>query len=156
MDGSGFDPETFIERARAGGHNRFLGLAYVAHGDGWCELALPYAPHLAAREEGDVLASGPIVALLDVTASISVWQRRGRFGAQATVDLRVDYLRPAVPGRSVIGRAECYRLARSIAFSRGIAHDGDPDDPVASFACTYMILDGADARSRAMTPDGDS
>jgi len=55
-----------------------------------------------------------------------------------TLDLRVDYLRPAVPERTVIGRGECYRLTRSIAFVRGIAHDGDPNDPVAHVAGTFI------------------
>ena len=70
--------------------------------------------------------------------SVAVWLKRGVFEAHVTLDLRVDYLRPAVPERTVIGRGECYRLTRSIAFVRGIAHDGDPDDPVAHVAGTFI------------------
>jgi acyl-coenzyme A thioesterase PaaI-like protein len=65
----------------------------------------------------------------------------GTFRPQATLDLRVDYLRPAVPGRAVIGRGSCYRMTRSIAFVRGFAHDGDPDDPVANVTGTFMGTD---------------
>jgi acyl-coenzyme A thioesterase PaaI-like protein len=57
------------------------------------------------------------------------------------LDLRVDYLRPALPGRTVIGRGECYRLTRAISFIRGQAHDGDPADPLAHVAGTFMNVE---------------
>lgn len=85
-----------------------------------------------------MIASGPIVAMMDMATSVAVWLKRGKFEAHVTLDLRVDYLRPAVPERTVIGRGECYRLTRSIAFVRGIAHDGDPNDPVAHVAGTFI------------------
>jgi acyl-coenzyme A thioesterase PaaI-like protein len=66
----------------------------------------------------------------------------GEFRPPATLDLRVDYLRPATPGKTVVGRGECYRITRSIAFVRGQAHDGDPADPLAHVAGTFMALEG--------------
>ena len=60
---------------------------------------------------------------------------------RATLDLRVDYLRPATPGRTVIGRGECLKVTRSIAFVRGIAYDETPDDPLAHVAGTFMLMD---------------
>jgi acyl-coenzyme A thioesterase PaaI-like protein len=77
-----------------------------------------------------------------MATSISVWLRADAFVGHATLDLRVDYLRPASPGKTVIGRGECYRLTRSIAFVRGQAHDGDPDDPLAHVAGTFMAPEG--------------
>ena len=41
----------------------------------------------------------------------------------------------------MIGRGECYRLTRAIAFVRGQAHDGDPADPLAHVAGTFMRTD---------------
>lgn len=125
---------------RFGGHGGRLGIRFHARGDDWAELALPYAPELIGDAASGVLASGPIVALMDMAASVAVWLKRGGFVPHATLDLRVDYLRPARPGRTVIGRGECYRLTRSVAFVRGQAHDGDPDDPLAHVAGTYMTL----------------
>ena len=75
---------------------------------------------------------------MDMATSLAVWGKKGRWIPHATLDLRVDYLRPATPGRTVIGRGECYRLTRAISFVRGQAHDGDPDDPIAHVAGTYM------------------
>ncbi len=132
-----FDPAALFARMPHG-HGSRLGVRYVAHGDDWCELALPFAPELIGDTTRGVLASGPVVALLDMATSVGVWMKRGGFLPHATLDLRVDYLRPAAPGRTVIGRGECYRLTRSIAFVRGLAHDGDADDPVAHVAGTFM------------------
>jgi uncharacterized protein (TIGR00369 family) len=134
-----FDPEQYLQSAK-GGHIVALGLRYVAHGEDYCELALDYDRRLVSDATSGVLASGPIVSLMDTAAGFAVWIKRGRFGAQATLDLRLDYLRPSRTGSSVTGRAECYRLTKRIAFVRGIAHDGDPDDPIAHLAGTYMLL----------------
>ena len=137
---SGFDPERFMDyaaRPRAG-HGAAIGVAYHAHGEDWVELALPYRPELVGIAKADILASGPIISLMDMATSLAVWMKLGAFRPQATLDLRVDYLRPAVPGKTVIGRGMCYRITKSVAFVRGIAHDGDPDDPVANVTGTFM------------------
>jgi uncharacterized protein (TIGR00369 family) len=136
----GFDPERFF---RAGlGHGGALGIQYHAHGADWAELALPYSEKLIGNVASGVIASGPILSLMDMATSLGVWMRADAFVAHATLDLRVDYLRPATPGKIVIGRGECYRLTRSIAFVRGQAHDGDPDDPLAHVAGTFMAPEG--------------
>jgi uncharacterized protein (TIGR00369 family) len=88
------------------------------------------------------MASGPILALMDTATSCAVWRKLGVLVLHATLDLRIDYLRPATPGRTVIGRGECYRITRSIAFVRGHAHDGDPADPLAHVAGTFMAPEG--------------
>lgn len=136
----GFDPERFF-RARLG-HGGAIGIDFHAHGDDWAELALPYSTQLIGNRASAVIASGPILSLMDMATSISVWLRADAFIPHATLDLRVDYLRPATPGKTVIGRGECYRITRSIAFVRGQAHDGDPDDPLAHVAGTFMALEG--------------
>ena len=125
------------------GHNGAIGAYYVAHGEDWAELAIDYRPELVGDAESGVLASGPIVTLMDMATSMAVWIKRGVFRPQATLDLRIDYLRAATPGRSVTGHGECYRLTRRVAFVRGYAHDGDPADPIAHVAGTFMMTDEA-------------
>jgi len=133
-----FDPRRLFE-ARMGGHVGALGMGYRAHGDDWIELELPYADRLIGDPETGVMASGAILALMDMACGASIWLANRAFRPQATLDLRIDYLRPATPRNSVIGRAECYRLTRSIAFVRGQAHDGDAADPLAQVAATFMF-----------------
>ena len=134
----GFDPEVFTHMVRKVGHGGALGIHYVGHGEDWVELGLDYSNKLVGVEETGVLASGPIISLMDMATSMAIWVKLGRFRPQATLDLRVDYLRPATPGRRIVGRGECYSLKTAIAFVRGTAHDGDPDDPVAHVTGTFI------------------
>jgi len=136
---NGFDPAALLASHKSG-HVVALGLRFTGSGDDWCEFAIDYDRRLVSDATSGILASGPIVSLMDTAAGFAVWAKRGGFGPQATLDLRLDYLRPARPGQTVTGRAECYRLTRRVAFVRGLAHDGDPDDPVAHLTATYMIL----------------
>ena len=137
---SGFDPVRFMDYVtrEGSGHGATLGIAYHAHGDDWVELALPWRPELVGIAGTGILASGPIVSLMDMATSLAVWTKLGGFRPQATLDLRVDYLRPATPGRTIVGRGICYRTTSSVAFVRGLAHDGDPDDPVANVTGTFI------------------
>jgi len=137
-----FDPARF-SRLGVGGHGGLLGLSYLAHGLDWCELQLPYRADLIGDPDSGVLASGPILTMMDMATSLAVWTRLGSFRPHATLDLRIDYLRPATPGKTVIGHGECYRITRSISFVRGQAHDGDPADPLAHVAGTFMFTDAA-------------
>lgn len=135
-----FDPAEWLGQRRIG-HGVALGLAYAGHGNDWCELTLGYDRRLVSDATSGVLASGPIVSLLDTAAAMAVWLRRGGMRPQATLDLRLDYLRPARAGQAITGRIECYRLARRVAFVRGMAHDGSADDPVAHAMGTFMLLE---------------
>jgi uncharacterized protein (TIGR00369 family) len=140
---SEFDPMSLIKVMSRNGHNRLIGVDYHAHGTGWVELRLPWNEKLVSDRETGILASGPIFTMMDMATSLSIWIASGKFQPQATLDLRIDYLRPATPGQAVIGRGECYRLTKTIAFVRGQAHDGDPERPVAHVAGTYMFTAGA-------------
>lgn len=135
-----FDPAAWLAQARVG-HDVALGIRYEDHGPDWCALSLGYDRRLVSDGRSGILASGPIVSLIDTAAALAVWARRGAMLPQATLDLRLDYLRPARPGQAIRARAECYRLTRRVAFVRGTAHDGDEDDPVAHAAGTFSLLE---------------
>lgn len=147
-----FDPATMALEAMQtrtfGGHGGRLNIRFHARSREWIELALPFSPELVGDEESGVIASGPIIAMMDIATSLAVWNQTRSFAPHATLDLRIDYLRPARPGQTVIGRGECLRVARSISFTRGIAHDGDLDDPIAHVAATFMVPNGTYERRR--------
>lgn len=138
---SSFDPGDLLRRGRSG-HVVALGAEYVAHGEDWCELVLPYDRRLISDLATGVLASGPIVSLMDSAAGMSICLKRGLLQTHATLDLRIDYLRPARPGFSVHGRCRCYRLTRRVGFVEGHAHDGDPADPIARVAASFLLDNG--------------
>ena len=136
-----FDPAAAAPFLVSRAHNGWLGLRFSDHGEDWGEMERPWREDLLGERGRDVLASGPIVSLLDMAGGLSIWARMGEFRAIATLDLRVDYTRPARERASVFGRVQCYRTTRSAAFVRGIAHDGDPDDPVAHMQAVFMTID---------------
>lgn len=139
---AGFDPKRFLAFARTLGHSGALGIDYLDHGADWVELVLPYRAELVGMPDSGILATGPIISLMDMATSLATWVKAGTFRHQATLDLRVDYLRAARPNRDIAGRGECYRLTRSVAFVRGMAHDGDASDPVAHVTGTFMVTGG--------------
>lgn len=136
-----FDASRFSRAMALHGHTGFIGMQYVGHGSNWVELAIPWREDLVGDPDTGVLASGPIISLLDNATSMSVWALRGSFQPQVTLDLRVDYMRAATPGRTVVAWAECYQLKQSMAFVRGIAHDGDIADPVAHAAGIFIQVE---------------
>lgn len=137
---SKFDPRAATPMFTAQGHSGWLGLRYSDHGEDWVELELPWREDLLGEEGQKVLASGPILSLMDMASGLSIWKAMDEFRAIATLDLRVDYVRPARERTSVFGRAQCYRLTRSAAFVRGLAHDGDVEDPVAHIQAVFMNI----------------
>ena len=120
-------------------HLAALGISYRRHGADWAELEMPFADQQIADPDYGIIASGAIFTLMDSAAGFSVHMGLQEFLPIATIDLRIDYLRGPVPGATVIGRASCYRMTQQIAFVRGIAHDGDPDRPIANMAGTFMV-----------------
>ena len=136
---AGFDARRFFELARTVGHGRALGLDFRDSGSDWAELALPWREELVGVPETGVLASGAIVSLIDTASGTSVWVTLDRFTPIVTVDLRLDYLRPAAKGETIIARCECVKLTHRIGFVRGVAHGGDEARPIALSAATFML-----------------
>ena len=138
-DPTRFDPQRFFGAGRKLGHNHALGLAYRDHGLDWAELTLPWRADLVGDRQANTLASGAIITLMDMASGLSIWTRLGHFRPVVTLDLRIDYLRAARPKADIIGRVECYRVAREVAFVRGVAHDGLETDLVAHVAGSFMF-----------------
>lgn len=142
MTQQSFDPKAATPFLCSRGHTGWLGLAYADHGSDWVELELPWREDLIGDDGQRVLASGPILSLMDMASGLAIWQTMDEFRAIATLDLRVDYVRPAREGANVFGRSQCYRVTRSAAFVRGLAHDGDTADPVAHIQAVFMKIGG--------------
>jgi uncharacterized protein (TIGR00369 family) len=140
MAGSGrFDPAAFFELARQVGHGRALGMQFGGAGDDWTELSLPWREELVGVPDSGILATGAIVSLIDTASGTAAWATLGKFLPLVTLDLRIDYLRPALRGETVHARCQCVKVTRRIAFVRGIAHGGDPERPIAHSAGTFMF-----------------
>ena len=137
---NGFDPALIMRMISQFGHGGHLGMEYGSHTDEWVELALDWREDLVGDPESGVLASSAIISLMDNATSLSIWNRLGEFRPQVTMDLRLDYLRPSPKGAKVFGRGFCYHLTHSMAFVRGIAHNGNIDEPLAHATGTFIRI----------------
>lgn len=131
-------------------HNRALGMRAVAIEERGIVSELPYDPRLVGDPATGVLHGGAITALVDATCGMSVVVALAQPQRIATLDLRIDHLRPAAPGRAVLCRADCYRVTRRVAFVHARAHHGDDNQPIAAAAGTFVRLgDWFEADARA-------
>ena len=132
-------PENEGEVMNAMPHGREIGMRLHWSKEGKSRLSVPYDERLVGDPESGVLHGGVITALLDTACGSAVMSAPGKITAVATLDLRIDYMRPASAGLAVYAEAECYRMTRSIGFTRAIAYHDDPSDPIASAAGAFMV-----------------
>ena len=125
----------FVEGAP---HSRLLGIKFVAVDKGRATLSLPYNKSLIGDTRTRIIHGGAVTTLLDQTAGLAAIAGFNELGTVATLNLGIDYMRPAKPGETVIAQAHCYRATRHVAFVRAIAHDGDDTDPVATCQGKFM------------------
>jgi uncharacterized protein (TIGR00369 family) len=101
---------------------------------------LPYAAHLVGDPETGVVHGGVVTGLLDHTSGMAVMGKLRSPMPIATLDLRIDYMKPARPGETIIAEATCLKITREIAFVRGVAFHGDPEDAIALCTGTFIII----------------
>ena len=73
---------------------------------------------------------------------MAIFVKLNKLRPMATLDLRIDYLKAATPGREILGGAACYKLGHELAFVRGAAYHESPDDPIATSSAIFMFTDG--------------
>jgi len=112
-------------------------------------LKIPYREDLVGNPETGVIAGGVVTTLLDTTCGWATAVALKQLTSIATLDLRIDYMRPSAPGKPIYATADCYKLTHSIAFLRALAYDVDPSDPVAAAQATFMLDSNAGRREGA-------
>ena len=121
-------------------HNKAIGMRIVdvEYGNGVAVLELPYDPKLAGDPESGIMHGGAITTLMDACCGAAVFMKLTSPTPSATLDLRIDYLKPATPGKTVYARAECYKATRNVAFVRATAYHV-AEDVIAAGMGTFMI-----------------
>jgi uncharacterized protein (TIGR00369 family) len=92
-------------------YQRFLGLRLVRAGDGEVEILLPFREEFLREDGSDWLHGGVISALVDIAGDYAVVTRVGQ--GVPTVDLRVDWLRPARRG-DLLATGRVLRTGRTV------------------------------------------
>lgn len=99
-------------------HNRDLGMLVESLGSASAIMRLPYRDLLIGDSERGWIYSSVLYSLADATSGMAVFCALSELTSIATLDLRIDYLRPTLAGHDLIAHAVCYRLARQVAFTR--------------------------------------
>jgi len=134
-----FGSDQTIELVQYVPHCLYLDMKVVEVGPKRAVLSIPYRDDLVGDPVSGVVFGGVITTLLDQTCGLATLCSLEDIEAIATLDLRIDYLRAAEPGRELTAVGECYKLTRSVAFLRGFAYDREPDDPFASCVGAFMV-----------------
>ena len=133
-------------------HAVALGLKLEHLKDGEAQMRAPYNPDFVGDPETGVIHGGIVTALLDHVCGLAAFAGFGGHDAVATLDLRLDYMRPATPNEDVIAVARSVKTTGQIAFVRATAHQGDIDNPVALTQATFMVTKASqDAAAKAKT-----
>jgi uncharacterized protein (TIGR00369 family) len=125
------------ERRSLYGRASGLRIDRAERGEAW--YSLPYQSVFAGDTESGVIHGGVVTAMLDESCGMAVQLALDGSRSIATLDLRIDYQKPAKPGLDIKAHAICYHVTRSIAFVRATAYQDTEQDPVATAAACFMV-----------------
>ncbi|ABE38367.1 Phenylacetic acid degradation-related protein [Rhodopseudomonas palustris BisB5] len=134
-----FDEKARMLQLRRSIHGAIIGLKLDRFAPAQAWSSLPYHPVFVGDTRTGVIHGGVVTAMLDESCGMAVQLALPDTPAIATLDLRIDYLRPATPGQAIRAHAHCYHLTRSIAFVRATAYQDSEADPIASATAMFMI-----------------
>jgi uncharacterized protein (TIGR00369 family) len=131
-----------------------LGLEIRDLAKGSASIALPPDARWTGDSEAALLHSGSLTALADQACGVAVMSSMKALEGLATLDLRMDYLRPARAEHEVVCRAHCHRLSRNVAFVRGELHQAGEREPVATVNAAFMRSTPQGPRPQTGSADG--
>ena len=112
---------------------RLIGLELVRAEDGTVELRLPWRDELGRVDGSDWFHGGVISALIDIAGDYAIASRLGR--TVPTIDLRVDFLRPARRG-DLRAYARAVKIGKTVGVADVELRDAN-DAVVAIGRCAY-------------------
>lgn len=122
-----------------GNHPLFslMGVRVERFDAGHAELVMPYSDILA--DHRGALHRGALVTLLDTTCGVAIFSAQSSRRQIATIDLRVDYLRPIPPGVGVRADVTCVAMNETVAYVTGRGLADDSGELLATLAGTFAI-----------------
>ncbi len=119
-------------------HAKALGIELISLERNVAKGKIPYHENLVGNVENGALHTGVLISLIDTIAGLAVLCALPKFEMIATLDLRLDSIRPSISGKDVYCTAECYKLTKSIAFVSGFIFHDTPEDPLVSCVATFF------------------
>ncbi len=120
--------------------NAHLGLRIESLAPGKATILLPFRDEHVGDIFRPAVHGGVLAALIDATAGAAVFTLATVKDRVSTIDLRIDYLRPA-PKRDLLAVAEVRRMGRRTAVVHTVVTPagGDDRDPVAEGTGVFSV-----------------
>jgi uncharacterized protein (TIGR00369 family) len=129
--------------------NRFLGVKLTAMRKGFARLEIPFRDELVGDPMRPALHGGVLSALGDAAGGAAVWAGIEDDNARiSTIDLRIDYLRPARL-TTLVAEATVVRLGNRVGVADVRVFNADEEDvadTVATVKAVYNITIKKDYR----------
>jgi uncharacterized protein (TIGR00369 family) len=103
-------------------YHRWLGLTVLAVGDDSIEIKATWREEWVVNPERRTTHGGVLAALIDLAADWALVRQTGR--GVPTIDMRIDYHRPALPG-DLIARGKAIRFGSMFATAEAQIIDQD-------------------------------
>lgn len=123
---------------RAPPFHEWLGVTAVEASVGHAVLRIPPKKDFVGNPSIPAVHGGIVAALIDLAGGAALFVEL-RFPTP-TIDMRVDYLRPAIAGKALLADARVKSLGRTVAFVDVDVKDED-GRLVATGRCTYSVKD---------------
>ena len=114
-------------------------LTGIERGRAYAKVA--WREDLVGNPETGVIHGGVLTALLDNLCGVAANTALKEPKSMATLDLRIDYMRPAEKGRDILAEAECYHTTRNVAFTHAWAYHESREKVIATAAGAFALND---------------
>lgn len=122
--------------------NAFLGIKLVSLESGICKLSIPFRQELLGDFRRGAVHGGVISTLIDTCGGFAVWSMCKVTDKIATIDLRVDYLKPALSA-DLVAESRVRLLGNRVGNASTIIFmSGEPNQIVAEGRSVYNIRRG--------------
>jgi uncharacterized protein (TIGR00369 family) len=124
--------------------NKFLGLTVTEIERGRLVAEVPFRPEFIGNPIRKALHGGVISMLADTVGGAALFTLTDPGDQVATIDLRVDYLRPG-RDQTLVGEGTVVRLGNRVGVSAiEVYHPDRPDQPVAVAKGVYNVSRAGD------------
>lgn len=119
-------------------HSKDLGMEVIAVGTDRVHMRLAPQPWFLSDDSAEEVCSSVLYSLADSAAGLAVFAVTRELSPIATLDLHMDYLRPADISRNLFTTACCRHLSDEVAFIYCEIFSEGEEQPVATGSATFM------------------
>ena len=119
--------------------NRWLGLDIVELDNARIKIKCSVKPEHIGYLSSGIVHGGVISGAIDATSGASVFLAIHKPMQVATLDLRIDHLKPPKPNQALFYEAHCYRVATQVAFVKCKVYENSPKDLIATSLSSFIL-----------------